>query len=159
MPTVIATIGQPGCGKTTAVNAWLAADPTHRARLARDGLRAAIGYGGDHDSNSQEMEDNVTIGQWAAVAAWLRAGLDVAVDDTCQLSHTLGDWLRIAQDAGAQLVVWDFRGVPPEVCIARDRARGAAGGRLVGEPAIMAVAARCAEVVIPAGVTVVDRAG
>lgn len=158
MPTLIITLGPPGCGKTTAVDRWLAEDPTHRTRLARDGLRVAIGYGGSCGSNSPAVEGTVTIGQHAAIAAWLRAGLDVAVDDTCQLPHTLGDWERIARDAGAGLVVWDFRRVPLEVCTARDAARGAVGGRLVGVTAIKEVAARCAEVKISPRVTVVDMA-
>lgn len=83
MPDLIITIGAPGCGKTTAVDRWMREQPG-RARLSRDGLRVAIGFGGDHDSNPRWMEDAITAAQHAAVRALLEDGLNVAVDDTCQ---------------------------------------------------------------------------
>lgn len=152
-PDLIVTLGPPGCGKSTLVDRWRAVDPARRARLARDGLRVALGAGGDRDANPREVEQAVTVGQHAAIVAWLRAGLAVAADDTSQ--GGLAVWLRVARRGGARLVVWDLRGVPVEECIRRDAARGAAGGRLVGEAAIRRVADRCARVVIPAGVEVV----
>lgn len=147
---LIITIGAPGCGKTTAVDRWRAEDPAGRVRLSRDGLRTAIGVGGDHDTNPGAVEDLITVGQHAAVAAWLELGVDVAVDDTCQSQATLDSWLALAADAGGDVVVWDYRGVSVDVCVVRDAARGAAGGRLVGEAAVRRVAQRCAAVQVPA---------
>jgi hypothetical protein len=152
-PTLLVTLGPPGSGKSTVVDRWRAKDPTRRARLARDGVRAALGAGGDREVNPPEVEEIVTIGQHAAVVAWLRAGLAVAADDTAL--GGLEVWQRVAWRGGGRLVVVDCRATPVEECIRRDAARGAAGGRLVGERAIRRVAARCAAVVVPAGVEVV----
>lgn len=150
---LIVTLGPPGCGKTTDVDRWMRT-ATNRMRISRDGLRIAVGYGGNHDSNPRWMEDAITHAQHAAVRAWLRDRLDVAVDDTCQSQATMDQWAFIARSHGARLVVWDYRAVPLSLCVERDRVRGARGGRLVGEAAIGRVAARCAKVVVPSGVTV-----
>lgn len=150
---LIVTLGPPGCGKTTDVDRWMRA-ATNRVRISRDGLRVAVGYGGDHESNPRWMEDAITLAQHAAVRAWLRGRLDVAVDDTCQSQATMDAWVRIARRCGARLVVWDYRQVPLATCVERDRERGERGGRLVGEAAIGRVAARCAGVAVPAGAMV-----
>ncbi|GGM89873.1 hypothetical protein GCM10007977_109930 [Dactylosporangium sucinum] len=106
------------------------------------------------DTNPADVEQMVTLAQHAAVAAWLHAGLDVVVDDTCQAQSTMDAWVELAVATGADLHVWDFRDVPLEVCIARDAQRGQAGGRLVGESAIRRVAERCAAVKVPKGTQV-----
>lgn len=97
------------------------------------------------------MEQEVAGEQYKRVSDWLVDGHDVVVHDTCQHQATMDGWARLAAQLGVQLVVWDFRGVPVDACVARDAARGAAGGRLVGEAAIGRVAGRCAGVVVPAG--------
>jgi predicted kinase len=155
MPNLIITIGLPGSGKTTLVDAWVRQAPAGRARLARDGLRAALGHGDGFADNPPEVEAIITIAQHAAIRAWLAAGLDVAVDDTCQTQGVMDGWVALAAECGADLVVWDMRDVPVDVCVVRDAARGVAGGRMVGLGAICEIAARCAAVVIPTGVTVV----
>jgi predicted kinase len=154
-PALVVTIGPPGCGKSTAAARRCAVNPTSWVRLPRDGLREATGISGDRDANGQTLEYLITVGQLGAIRAWLSAGVNVIADDTCQSQETLDGWVRLARRCGARLVVWDFRLVPPEVCVERDRARGAAGGRTVGAEVIDLVAARCAEVRIPAGVEVV----
>lgn len=155
-PTLHVTIGPPGCGKSALADRYRAADPTRRARLSRDGLREAIGCGGDRDSNPPKVEHIITLAQDAAVTAWLRAGLDAVVDETCQLQSVMDGWAALAEAAGAGLVVWDFRGVPLDLCIARDAERGRSGGRLVGEAAIRLVAERCAVVRVPPRARVVQ---
>jgi hypothetical protein len=122
-----------------------------RVRISRDGLRIAVGFGGDHDDNPRWMEDAITLAQRAAVRSWLLDGLDVAIDDTCQSQPTMDGWALIAKRCRARLVVWDYRAVPLPLCISRARDRGASGGRLVGETAIRRVAERCAAVAIPDG--------
>jgi predicted ABC-type ATPase len=150
MSTLIVTLGPPGCGKTYDVDAWMRVEPG-RVRISRDGLRVAVGFGGNHDDNPRWMEDAITMAQRAAVREWLLDGLDVAIDDTCQSQPTMDNWMLIAKRCRARLVVWDYRAVPLTLCITRDRERGARGGRLVGEDAVRLVAERCAAVTIPAG--------
>lgn len=157
MPKLIVTLGPPGSAKSTMVGQWRAADPNNRARLSRDGLRDVIGIGGNRDTtNTPYQERMVTLAQESSVEAWLAWGINVAVDDTCQDQETMNTWVSVAKVTGARLVVWDFRAVPPDLCVARDKTRGAAGGRFVGEDAIREVAARCAAVAVPAGIEVVD---
>lgn len=159
-PILIVTIGAPGTGKTRAVDQWIRAKQ-QRVRVSRDALRVACGRGGDRDSNERWFEAAITIAQHAMVNAWLSAGLNVAIDDTCQNQATLRRWIRIARFARARLVLWDFRGVPTTVAAERDLARGASGGRQVGEDVISVVAGRCAGVVVPPRVKVlkIDEEG
>lgn len=156
---LIICVGPPGCGKTTAVNSWyaeyLSAGSTwagaHRARLSRDSLREACGIGGDHDSNPAEVEEHITLAQHAVVLAWLEAGLDVAVDDTCQVQSTMDVWSVFARRFHRRLVVWDFRQISLERCIRQNRWRK----RVVRNDAIARVAGRCDRVRVPDGAEVV----
>lgn len=150
---LIICVGPPGSGKTTAVNSWyaeyLSAGSTWagvpRARLSRDGLREALGVKGDHDSNPAEIEDHITLAQHAAVLAWLEAGLDVAVDDTCQVQSTMDVWSVFARQFHRRLAVWDFRQIPLERCVRQNRWRK----RVVRQDAISRVASRCSLVRLP----------
>lgn len=158
---LVVTVGPPGCGKTHAIRQHLAARAAGsvlEVEVSRDGIRTELGYGGNADSNSAAVEAAVTRKQHARIREALAAGGSVIAGDTCQMQATMDGWVALAEEFGAQLEVWDFRGIPLDRCIAQDAARGAAGGRLVGEEAIRRVAARCARVVIPDGVRVVDMA-
>lgn len=151
MSTLIITLGPPGCGKSSAALGWFAADPIRRREISKDGLRVELGVGGNNDENPADVEQAVAKTQHARVSGWLADGHDVVVHDTCQHQATMDDWVRLAAQLGVRLVVWDYRGVPVDACIARDAARGAAGGRLVGGAAVGRVAGRCAAVAVPAG--------
>lgn len=156
---LIICVGPPGCGKTTAVNSWyaeyLSAGSTWigapRARLSRDGLRVALGVDGDYDHNPPEVEGHIKLAQHAAILAWLEAGLDVAVDDTCQVQSTMDVWSVFARRFHRSLVVWDFRQISLERCVRQNRWRR----RVVRNDAIARVAGRCDQVVVPDGAEVV----
>lgn len=155
---LVATCGGPGIGKTTWAMEWLARSPETRARANRDTLRELVGC---MPVGTHEQEGVVTVAQRAMVTAWLRIGLDVAVDDTCSHPSTVEMLTVWAREAGAQLVVVDFvtpvDGLDPlALAIERDRRRTEQGGRHVEEEIIRVIYDRCREVLagLPAGVEV-----
>ncbi|SCL26752.1 AAA family ATPase [Micromonospora inyonensis] len=137
MPALVITRGLPGSGKTTYAKRWVAEDPERRFRVNRDDLRA-MGHG--RRVGVRWQEDAVTTAQKAQVLALLRAGMSVIADDTNLPDASVEQWRRLAEQAGAHLVAVDLREVPVETCIARDAARGAGGGRLVGGDVIRRIA-------------------
>lgn len=148
MPILRITRGLPGSGKTTRARAWVAASPMTRVRVNRDDLRVMLH--GDR-LGRQWQEDQVTVAQQAMVSALLTAGLDVIADDTSLHPATMRAWQRLADRCGARVEIDDLTGVPVEVCIARDAARGAAGGRKVGADIIRQMAATRGRVLTPPG--------
>ena len=149
MPTTLfVTRGLPGSGKTTwalqmvsqeiSAAGHRAVDP-RIARVNRDDLRAMM-HGGRRGRQWQEQQ--VTVAQHAAVRALLQAGISVVADDTNLPDGTIKERQKIAAECGALLRIVDLRDVPLDTCISRDAARGAAGGRLVGEEVIRQMAAR-----------------
>lgn len=140
MATLIITRGLPGSGKTTIAMSLVKAASGRMARVNRDDLRAMM-HGARVGRRWQE--DQVTTAQRAAVEALLGAGVDVIADDTNLPERSVRGWERLARRCGAELQVIDLRKVVPvEECIRRDAARGAAGGRLVGEEVIRQMHAR-----------------
>jgi len=140
MATLVITRGLPGSGKTTIAMPLVQAASGRMARVNRDDLRQMM-HGGRLGTGWQE--DQVTVAQRAAVEALLRAGVDVIADDTNLPDASVRGWEQLARRCGAELQVIDLREVVPvEECIRRDAARGAAGGRLVGEEVIREMAKR-----------------
>jgi predicted kinase len=133
MTRLVITRGLPGSGKTTFARTWVARDPYTRARCNRDDLRDNL-FGAR--TGWPEHEDAVTLAQHAAVRALLRAGYNVVCDDTNLNEAYIAALRRIAAKLDATVSIYDLTDVPIEVCIERDRARGAAGGRTVGEAVI-----------------------
>lgn len=117
MPKLIITRGLPGCGKTTRARAWVAEDPTTRARVNRDDFRAML-HNGFHD-----QERAVTSARDAAITALLKRGVNVVADDTCLPQRHARDLHRLAVLAGAEFEVWDMTAVSPDVCVDHDRMR------------------------------------
>lgn len=114
------TVGLPGSGKSTRALAWVAEDPARRARVNRDDLRRML-QGGRLGTAGQEAA--VTAIQHPAVRALLDLGYDVVADDTNLTSAAMHAWQRLADQASAQLVVWDFTDVDVEECVRRDAGR------------------------------------
>lgn len=124
--------GIPGSGKSTLAALWVDEDPEWRARVNRDDLRFAM-YGKYVLRRMQE--DTVTVAQQAQVRALLIAGISVTVDDTNLRAQTVKEWLKIAAECGATVTHMDVE-TPLDVCIERNNARAAAGGRNVPEDVI-----------------------
>lgn len=136
MPTLHITRGLPGSGKTTHARAWVAENPTTRARINRDDLRAML-HNSTHirGSNGQRgTEQAIIAARDAAIVALLSQGLDVICDDTNLPALTVAQLRRLAGRARARFEVIDLTGVPVEVCVARDAARS--GRARVGEQVI-----------------------
>jgi predicted kinase len=153
-PDLYVTVGPPAAGKTTWAQRVVAAAPERRARVNRDLVReinGCIPIGND------AQEGIVTIGCTALARTYLRAGIDVVVDDTCSHPATLTTWVSLALRFDVSLTVVDFTTVPVATCISRDRARGLAGDRCVGHEVIEAKAEACAAVMreVPSSVAVV----
>jgi len=129
-PTLIATLGLPGSGKSTALNGWRALDPDHRVVLGRDDWRTiwrCLPVG------TPAQEDAITVAMDGAVEALLRAGWDVGVDSTHIQPGTLDHWWEMSVRVDARWEVLDLTGVPVEVCIARDKARRDVGEDVIRE--------------------------
>lgn len=122
MTTLRITRGLPASGKTTLARAWVAENPDRRCRINRDDLgRMMHGRRWYHDGNVTEPQ--ITVVQHAAVAALLRSGLDVIVDDT-NLRPGVAEALQSTADlAGAAFTMIDLTDVPIDVCVERDASR------------------------------------
>ena len=120
MSTIIFTRGLPGSGKSTEAKEWVSADPSRRARVNRDDIRAMI----HDDYHGWETEKKVTLLAHAAVKAFIKSGLDVIIDDTNLQAKHLREWLKFAKVNGADVEFWDqFLDVPLDVCQARNMGR------------------------------------
>lgn len=139
MTTIVAMRGYPASGKTTLAREWVAKDPDNRARLNRDDLRASLfdvtGVG------SYLQERAVTIAQHTAAKHLVENGISVVFDDTNLRQKYSREIAALAKHVGADFVTHDVP-TPLEECLRRDKARGDAGGRVVGEDVIRDMAAR-----------------
>ncbi|WP_458683613.1 AAA family ATPase [Prescottella equi] len=136
-PTVVLTRGLPGSGKTTLALAWVARDPEHRTRVNRDDLRAELFAAEGRLAEDQEAE--VTRVQRQRTTAALDAARSVVCDDTHLQERDIDAWRTLLAPARIDVLVVDVA-TDVDECIRRDRARGAAGGRLVGEQVIRMLA-------------------
>lgn len=119
MSTLRITRGLPAAGKTTWAKAWVAEDPSSRARVNRDDLRAMMFETPDY---SWPQEVAVTEAARAAVRALLASGRDVVADDTNLRPKYVREWIRFARANGAEVEVTEFP-VSVEEAIARDAQR------------------------------------
>jgi predicted kinase len=122
MSTLIIIRGLPGAGKTTRAKKWVARNKLRRCRVSLDDFRKMF-----HDmrySGIVECERAVVEAQYATIRALLTAGYDVISDSTWLNENHFQRIQILAENVGANLVVWDMRDIPPEVCIERDKARG-----------------------------------
>lgn len=112
--------GLPGSGKTTKALQWLAEDPTNRARVNRDDLRAMIYNGVWH---GKEGEYAIRAVSHASIRLLLSLNLSVICDDTNLSPTVVEDLTALALSLGAVTEVWDLTTVPLDECIRRDAAR------------------------------------
>lgn len=126
--------GCPGSGKTSWAESWVAEDKENRVNINRDELRKAI-YG-RYSGLSSEEELNITKIHRESVARQLRKNISVA-DDSCNLPDKVcKEWMVLAEAAGASFEIKDFRDVPLETCLERNKLRADVGGRRVPEEVI-----------------------
>lgn len=130
---LIATIGLPGCGKTTRAREFVAEDPGNRVRLNRDDYRDMM-FGGF--TGREDQENAVTAASAATLRALLADGFVVVCDDTNLRQRYRARLVSVAAECGAIFTTWDMTDVPLEECIARDYERGQRGGRFVGPDVI-----------------------
>ncbi|WP_430783258.1 AAA family ATPase [Actinoplanes sp. G11-F43] len=136
---LIVTRGLPAAGKTTRALRWVAEDPERRARVGTDQIAAMLHpqvLAGDDAGYTMHYARREQLVVNAAIEALLRSGIDVVCDDTFLAQHYLDEARDLAERCGADLVIWDMIDVDVEVCIARDKQRGRAGGRSIGEQTI-----------------------
>lgn len=133
MPKLILTVGIPASGKSTWAREWVSEDFANRVRVNRDDTRTFLNV------KHGQAEQLVSASQQGIVRAALANGKDVVVDDTNLVPRFAKEWLKIAQDNGAN-VEWheEFLKVDVRVCIDRDRNRDAK----VGTDVIMKMAER-----------------
>lgn len=117
MTELILTRGIPASGKTTWARAWVAEDPTGRARVNRDDLRQNL-YGRPAPL-PYELEQVITVAQHGAVRRLLGGKIDVVVDDTNLHMKYVREYAKIAAEAGATIRLEDFD-TSFEECVHRD---------------------------------------
>lgn len=125
--------GVSGSGKST----WAKSQPGAIV-VSRDSIRASMFGSDDQDYYAvdkdvlRRKEDIVTAIQNESIAAGLRAGMHVIVDNTNVRPKYIKSIVDIGYKAGAEVEV-KVIDVPVDVAIQRNAARHAAGGRLVPE--------------------------
>lgn len=132
-PTLIATRGVSGCGKST----WARQEAERLRALGRlvvvserDAWRDVVGVN-EHGDVSGEAR--VTVRQDAQILGGLMAGAVVIETSTNLRAEYLARLRRLAELAGAGLELVDFSHVPLEVCVERNRRRPQrVPGRCVG---------------------------
>lgn len=112
--------GVPASGKSTWAAEFVAADPSKRARVSRDGFRAMLA--GDDSASTGPFESEVTVMQEQAVTSMLQAGHTVVLDDTNIPAKRVRSWLGLAERLGASWDVKEFE-VPLDECLRRNAAR------------------------------------
>lgn len=139
---LILTVGLPGSGKSTWAKAEEAKDPENAIRVNRDDIRERL-YGAEYHNSAPDplKEKKVSQVREEEISRALKEGKTVIADDTNLNPRFIGASERIAKANGASMEQKLFD-VPPEECLRRNKARGAAGGREVPESVIKAMAAR-----------------
>ncbi|UVG34134.1 polynucleotide kinase [Microbacterium phage Pavlo] len=134
------TRGIPGSGKSTFSKEWVALQPERRVRANRDAIRFTQGIRSGVGTPAQEKL--VSVIEMAIVVGAIQADKDVIIDATHLNRDYVKKWFKVAKTHGVRDVeVVDFE-VPIEVAIARDKARGEAGGHYVGAEMIERIAKR-----------------
>nr|WP_296764009.1 AAA family ATPase [Rhodococcus sp. (in: high G+C Gram-positive bacteria)] len=129
---LLVTRGIPGSGKSSFAELWTGMSE-HHARVNRDDLRKML-----FNSSgvlTQDKEAAVSAAERAQVRALLKQGKSVIVDAMHLRAQYARIWAEIAKELGIRFEVVDFK-VVLEDAIERDRQRGLAGERTVGEEVI-----------------------
>lgn len=136
--TVEFTVGLPASGKTAYAKQRVAESGGQLRRVSMDALREMLDNGNfspAHEADALRIQDEIIVRS-------VRAGYDVIVDNT-HINKRMPDRIRAA--LAPYDVTWkvtDFRDVPVEECVRRDRERKNRGERSVGHDVIERMARR-----------------
>lgn len=119
MSCVILMRGLPASGKSTMARELVNGDKTNRTvRINRDDMRDMLGIEFNDDC------EKILIRALKMVAReYISAGYTVVVDSTNLKQSDWQMWHEISAMHGVGMSVFDFRDVPLEVCIERNRKR------------------------------------
>jgi predicted kinase len=137
-PKAIFPRGWPASGKTSLYQRMRQDNP-NLARVSRDDTRQTLFSG--EGVLSFKQEQLITRAIRAQAKALFEDEYDVFFDETHMRRKRLQDAVNFAVLNGADYQVIDLK-TPIDECVRRDAARGAAGGRMVGEERIRDIARR-----------------
>ena len=145
--TVTITLGLPASGKTTwakkEVELAKLCNEIPIVRVNNDDIRDELNGGPmDHSNWTPEFEKKVRKVRFERITEALKSGCDVIVDNTHLSYKTLNSlktWLK-QNFPNVIIEEKDFRDVPLQECLDRDKARIARGERGVGSEVIMKMA-------------------
>jgi predicted kinase len=127
---LIATRGCSGSGKSTAAKKWVAENVARRCRVNSDRIGDMLH--GVAFTGVEECENAITAIKLAGITTLLSCGFDVITDDTYISNAKFDRVVGLANSLGVEVVVWDLRHLPLEVCVKQDAMRS----RVVGEEEI-----------------------
>ncbi|MEV4127128.1 AAA family ATPase [Nocardia sp. NPDC049707] len=137
-PTIYLARGYQGSGKSEECADRRRKNPL-LACVSRDHLRLHLF--GESGRLTFQQEEIISKAERAQAKALLDSGYDIFVDALNLRKKWAQGWADFAALNGADFEVIDFD-VPVDECVRRDAARGAAGGRMVGEQVIRETARR-----------------
>lgn len=141
VPTLFATRGLPGCGKSTWARAFVQAERAQGIEitmLSRDDFRDALGV---HRHGDTGGEQRVQAALAATARELLEAGHSVVTDDCNLRLGYLQAYAVLAIQTGVAFMVVDFTDVPLAECLRRNAQRpprrpGVCSGAAVPDQAI-----------------------
>ncbi len=117
--------GLPASGKSTDAVRWVKEDLENRVRINRDTLRLMM-HGGEFVKGVTEQE--IIRARNSLVKTFLKAGKQVAVDDTNLPKRTVTELIKMANKMNATWEIVDLTDVDVEECVRRDYGRENAVG-------------------------------
>lgn len=123
MNKIIVMVGAPGSGKSTFVEKYKSTHPEMEF-LSSDALRAVFGK----NENDQTVSAQVFRHMENQVDQLLHSNKDVCIDATNMHRKARKPWVDLAKKHGARLEAYVFI-VDKDILIARNKKRGAEGGR------------------------------
>jgi len=138
-PTLYITRGLPGSGKTTLAEEMVRNSNGALRRVNRDDTRrmmyCGVPWSKERESITVAVRDNI-------INTLLQLNVDVICDDTNLAEYHVELLHGLAYNNDALFQIINLLDVPLDLCIKRDKERGAAGGREVGETVIRSMHAQ-----------------
>jgi predicted kinase len=119
VPKLLLNVGLPASGKSSYAKGRVEKDKK-LVRFNNDDLRSMMGVPANW---SGDMEDIVRQMIVQGASAALKHGLDVIIDNTNLTEGVQERWKQVALAHKSKFEIVDFRKVPVDTCIGRDRLR------------------------------------